>query len=102
MIKFLKLNEKFVGEYLLYGKAADHKLYAKYDGTTYSEPLTAAQLERAFEVGNVVISTAVGLEKPVFMVAHDDSNAYATVNTIAGTGTSGALAITAWYSKEHT
>ena len=103
MNKFLKLNEKFIGEYLFYGKAADHKLYAKFDGSTYSQPVTAAQLERAFEIGNVVIQTTVGLEKPVYMVAHVPSSiAYATVNTIGPTGSLSAPAFTAWYSEEHT
>lgn len=80
---FEQAKDLHVRAVVVYGKAADHKLYWKLSGSTYSEQLEEAELQELFQKGLLIIDDGTNKMIAVNLAANK-------VKTLAMTGASGS------------
>ena len=73
-------NDKYVGNYLVFGKAADSKLYVDEELT---EQVSQADLNEAFTKGLLLIKVGNDFFKPVKVAA----NKAVVIDVVSGTAT---------------
>lgn len=64
---FDQAKDKYVANFVVYGKDADKKLYYADD---YAEQVTQADAEDAFLKGRLIIATSTGYVYPVSLASH--------------------------------
>lgn len=72
---FAKAWEKFAKSVVLFYKTSDGILYYGKTGTTYTNPVSKAELGNLFKKGMIVIDTGDGFVRPTFF-AEDTDYAY--------------------------
>ena len=83
-------NDKYVANYVVYGKTADKKLY--YDAA-YTNQVTQSDAEDAFLKGRLIIKAGTDYIYPVSLSAHK-------IKTIDASGTSTVTTtFTEWLTK---
>ena len=84
-------NDKYVANYVVYGKTADKKLY--YDAA-YKEQVTQSDAEDAFLKGRLIIKVGTDYIYPVSLSTHK-------IKTIDASGTpTVTTTFTEWLTKE--
>lgn len=74
-------NDKYVGNYLVFGKASDSKLYVD---EAFTEQVSQADLQEAFLKGLLLIQVGTDVFKPVKVAA----NKAVVIDVVSGTATS--------------
>lgn len=90
---FEKANNKFVAEFIIYGKASDSKLYYDLAAETPVQ-VTEEDLQRLFATGKLVISVTVSDVETLYLPVAVVGNKAKTVDVASSTVT-----VTEWSAK---